>query len=549
MSNIHDVVLKVKALAEATNNIKNSIAKFSNESGISIPLLTKHFYRDYPADDHSRKCLLTEVQEKALVYAIEAFSICKLPLSGPQIAAVVKKAFDVDVNKQWVSKFKKRHKGELSQTKIKHLSDKRTGKTLEEDVQYFIKKFQKYVDNGINKLGMNLLNFDETRIGPNHSNRTVVQRFNFNKAELKTAFQSSRNHVVSSMMPFVGANGNVLAVFYIIPGTFNNRPECIQDVDIINDEWKRNSLREFFVFNETGFMTSDIFRLIMKKVAEIWDEQHPGVKLFLLGDGCSAHTCNPDLVIDMHMKGKNILFLPPNTTHFTQPLDSFPFGSFKLKVYALLEEKQMISFLNGKKPAKSTVPEGQEAAKETLSVEKITAAFKETGIWPWNPEILKKNVKRDISDLDISEVQKMAVQACVDVINESKDKLEQKQKRKISVKTNVTMNYIMDVDDVKKLKEKKEEEVKLQEEAKELRAVKKRSREEAKENKKKKKKVREQLVHQNTCQGTCGKYSLKNTTWVICDYCITFTMCPKCFKTQKRVMDEHEQECAKCMKK
>jgi len=237
----------------------------------------------------------------------------------------------------------------------------------------------------------------------------------------------------------------------------------MQNVDILDEEWKRDSLREFFVFNETGFMTAKTFEIVMDKVGKLWDELHKGVILFLLGDGCSAHTCEPDLVLKMHQKGKNVLFLPPNTTHFTQPLDSFPFGSFKLKVYKLLEEKQMISFLAGEKPSRSTVPEGQDAAKETLTPEKITAGFRETGIWPWNSEIMRKNVIRDIGSLDVSMVEKTAVTLCTEFIKDSKSKLEEKKKRRVILKASVKMNYIMDRDDILELK-KVQAEIAIQEE-------------------------------------------------------------------------------------
>jgi len=363
---------------------------------------------------------------------MESFYVCNQPLSAKQVCSMVKRVFKIDVNKQWVSYFKRRHKKDFSKNKIKNLSDKRTGRTLEEDMEHFICRFQEYVDSEINASGMNLLNYDETRIGPPHSEKTVVERFSFTSKGLKEAFQSTRNHIVSSMMPFVGADGKVLAVFYIIPGKFSNRTG-IQNVDILNQEWKRENLREYFVFNETGFMNSETFEMIIHKVATLWDEQHPGVNLFLLGDGCSAHTCNPDLVVKMFQQKKNILFLPPNTTHFTQPLDSNPFGSFKLKVYSLLEEKQMISFLSGEKPAKSTIPEGQLAAKEALSTEQIQAGFKKTGIWPWNPKILRENCKREITGLNVTEIEKNCVALCTDIIKESKGKLEQKQKRRIRV--------------------------------------------------------------------------------------------------------------------
>jgi len=112
---------------------------------------------------------------------------------------MMKKVFKVDVDKTWVCNFKRRQMKEFTQNKIKNLSDKRTGKTLEEDMEYFIMKFQNYVDSGINASGINLLDFDETRIGPLHSDKTVTKQFTFNQTGLKEAFQSTRNQIVGSM--------------------------------------------------------------------------------------------------------------------------------------------------------------------------------------------------------------------------------------------------------------------------------------------------------------------------------------------------------------
>ena len=72
---------------------------------------------------------------------MESFYVCNQPLNAKQVIDMVKNVFKVNVYKKWISKFKKRHKNELTKAKIKNLSDKRTGNPLEEDVEHFIMKF------------------------------------------------------------------------------------------------------------------------------------------------------------------------------------------------------------------------------------------------------------------------------------------------------------------------------------------------------------------------------------------------------------------------
>jgi len=106
----------------------------------------------------------------------------------------------------------------------------------------------------------------------------------------------------------------------------------------------------------------------------------------------------------------------------------------------------------------------------------------------------------------------------------------------------------MDFNDIKELKQQ-EEIVEKQQEVDRKKIEKKRAREQLKAQRSKEKKVRNEIRQQNTCQGTCAKYSNKNNSWFVCDYCETFTMCPKCFKSQKVIMDEHEEICGDATKK
>jgi len=85
---------------------------------------------------------------------------------------------------------------------------------------------------------------------------------------------------------------------------------------------------EFFLYSETGFVDGPLFKTMIEKVQELWKLRNPGLDLYLLGDNCRIHL-QLKLMLDMFFKGIHSIFIPPNTTHFLQPLDQDPFGALK----------------------------------------------------------------------------------------------------------------------------------------------------------------------------------------------------------------------------
>jgi len=88
------------------------------------------------------------------------------------------------------------------------------------------------------------------------------------------------------------------AFYKEFPANEHSRKSPVQNVDILNEDWKREYIKEYFVFNDTGYLNTNTFEMVSNKVASFWNEVHPGVDLFLLGDGCSAHTSNANLLLN-----------------------------------------------------------------------------------------------------------------------------------------------------------------------------------------------------------------------------------------------------------
>lgn len=92
-------------------------------------------------------------------------------------------------------------------------------------------------------------------------------------------------------------------------------------------------------------------------------------------------------------------FIPPNTSHFLQPLDSVVFAAFKYKLYQLAEQlSSSLATLGQSLPNASTTIISsvmERAADFALTPEKIIASFKRT-IFPWRPDLVLSMAEKNI---------------------------------------------------------------------------------------------------------------------------------------------------------
>jgi len=76
---------------------------------------------------------------------------------------------------------------------------------------------------------------------------------------------------------------------------------------------------------------------MLDKFALQWEQTYPGLDCILFVDNCSVHrsdvitgeTIESNLVLRLALRGIWVFFLPPNTTHWLQPLDDLAIGTFK----------------------------------------------------------------------------------------------------------------------------------------------------------------------------------------------------------------------------
>ncbi len=162
---------------------------------------------------------------------------------------------------------------------------------------------------------------------------------------------------------------------YILP------PMVIYDRKRLTQELTKNEVPgTIYGLSDKGWINSDLFLQ--------WFELHflthapPARPLLLLLDGHSSHY-QPDLVRLAAKAGVILFVLPPNTTHFVQPLDKTVFGP--MKVYWWQECQNFMARNPGRVITRNDFNEiFSQAWYRGGTQANILSAFKATGIYPFD---------------------------------------------------------------------------------------------------------------------------------------------------------------------
>jgi len=181
-----------------------------------------------------------------------------------------------------------------------------------------------------------------------------------------------------------GANamGNQVPPFFVFPGK-RMLPELLQGA----------STGATGVVSETGWSNTDIFSQYMREHLVKYLPTH-NVKspVLVLYDGHKSHISLP--LVQWAKENHIILFvLPPHCSHLLQPLDISCFGPFEVSWNSTCHGYMRVS--GGRVINRYDVCRlACKVYSNTLTPSNVQAAFKKSGIYPLNPDV--------VSDLDIA---------------------------------------------------------------------------------------------------------------------------------------------------
>ena len=276
----------------------------------------------------------------------------------------------IQLSNGWWESFRKRHPY-LTLRSIEKLSYARFLAT--DDVvinHYFDLLEQTLEDNDLLEKPSLIYNCDETGLPLNHTPSAVVGVRGQKHPRIITSGRKQQITVLCC----TNAAGNTIPPLVIFSRKALNPSLTVSEVP-----------GTMYGLNESGWIDSEIF---FNWFAHHFLTHAPSSRpLLLLLDGHSTHY-NPAFVRRAAEEKVIVFCLPPNTTHLTQPLDKGVFGPLKTYWH------QECQVFMGQNPGQVVTQYNfnalfNRAWCRSMTIPNITAAFRTTGVYPFNRRAVK----------------------------------------------------------------------------------------------------------------------------------------------------------------
>ncbi|XP_013194622.2 uncharacterized protein LOC132903038 [Amyelois transitella] len=301
------LILNSAILAYQTGNA--SIVEVAKQFNISKSVLHRHATRRMKCQG-GQKALSDEVEK----YIIKYINVCSewgYPLDTYDLRIIIKGYLDRmghNIKKiknnfpgvGFAESFLKRHCTDISERLSQNIKRSRAAVSPEIIVQYFeeLERSLQGVDLA------NIVNYDESNLADDPGKKKVLSKRGAKYPE------RVMNHTKSStsLMMAVAADGTLLPCYVVYKAahlyntwTTNGPPNC---------RYNRTN---------SGWFDGDTFEDWVETVAIPYFNNKVGKKI-LIGDNLSSHL-SIELIRKCRELDINFVFLPPNSTHLTQPLD------------------------------------------------------------------------------------------------------------------------------------------------------------------------------------------------------------------------------------
>jgi len=327
-----DALCLVDEYAERSPTRKEAFIRAAKETGVSVAALRTAAWREGKKEPrHSLKYAFSEKEEKLLELMCVIHDRQGTPLSYSDfidIASIFaqkdkKRPFSV----RFVKGFVRRHSDVLCMKRGKLTSPTRCLRTTREKTLDFISKMNMYMDgNTMNK--RNTFVFDETVIGDCCKIPLVIgQRRKSGGGNINVL--RIREKALGCYIPFSMPDGSTpFRVFIFKSGSKKKGQVLPQSLRPVEERRLRTHPERLFVQSEKGFLTAELFKIIMEEFIKWWRRFHPGLHCFLISDNLSIHSDN-DIVKTAARHYVHMHNIMPGTSHWFQVHDQLPFANLK----------------------------------------------------------------------------------------------------------------------------------------------------------------------------------------------------------------------------
>lgn len=403
------------------NSTISSIAKALQQHKLSLSpdqarYLAKKAKANQKAITHGNS-LLTDTQEAVLVTYCQLRSESKTPISKQQLGEIVRQMLGYP--QSWVSlpftkRFLKKHKKFISPRKGKELTKARNSADLEDSCKDFTRYMITYFKSHVYHPDV-IFNVDECQLDLHtyevklffHFPFPIFEGFfphslflmvftglihsnNLNRTDVELKSYGKR----ISLIPFISADGKCHLIVFVLQGR-ENANGMLDFEGVIHERTRttRNFPPIYYLTTPTGRISGQDWDIIYSKFLSIISPWLQSREALLYLDNLGAHI-TPTSMTESLASHVAMIFLPPNTTHFLQPLDNLAFLDFK----RTLKQDMRCHFTpNGFKEESFTqvmLKVSHDILLTTFQKKTLQQSFLNTGLSPFNPEKIMENVNR-----------------------------------------------------------------------------------------------------------------------------------------------------------
>lgn len=325
--------------------------------------------------------ILTTDEEERLVTVLKTLSVWRFPVDHYELRVLVKSMLDKSgrvvakfknnlPGKDWVSLFLRRHRAELRNRLTQNIKVARADISAEVIKDYFSNLSESVRDVP----AANLWNYDETNFSDDPGRKKAIHRRGVRYPE--RVMNSSKTSV--SVMFCGNAEGTVLPPYTVYKAEHLWERWCIGGPKGARFNRTRSGWFDGFTFSD-WFLTT--FLPAAKK------QNGPKV---LIGDNLSSHL-SEEIVTQCEANNIRFVFLPPNSTHLTQPLDVAFFRPLKIAWRKVLSDWKAKQLRGGGTIPKEEFPGLLKKVEERVGFNSsinLKQGFRTCGIFPHDPNVV-----------------------------------------------------------------------------------------------------------------------------------------------------------------
>jgi len=376
-----------ETIQEAIDAINGGLTFRQASARYRIPLGVLSRHKNGPVRKQGLPPVFSEEEEKIIVSHLETCAKWGYPLTPFELRLIIKRY--LVKQKRTVKQFKngnlpgkdfsysflKRHRDVLAQRLCENIKRSRAAVSRTTGGSYFANLEEELV--GVP--ACNILNYDETNLSDDPGKKCAI-------------FKRGMKHPVN----VVNTSKSSTSVMFAVTGDgVLQAPYVVYKSAHLYDSWTEGAPSGTRCNrSKSGWFDLTCFADWVKTVAIPYFRNKSGKKI-LLGDNLSSHV-DLELIELCKQYDVHFIYLPPNSTHLTQPLDVAFFRPLKILWRKILEEwKQTASGSKAASVPKDVFPRLLKKLIDALkeNAEKnIKAGFRKCGIVPFNPEEVLKEI-------------------------------------------------------------------------------------------------------------------------------------------------------------